>query len=65
MYSGGPLHIGEVIEPLAIAATGLLAFSIRKNKRDLWFSLGALFAQHQAHSLARLVDSRRGVAGLA
>ena len=39
----GPPHIGGLLEPLAIAVTGLLAFFIRKNKRDLWFSLGALF----------------------
>ncbi len=40
----GPPHIGGMLEPLAIAATGLLVFFRRKNKRDLWFSLGALFA---------------------
>ena len=40
----GPPHIGGMLEPLAIAATGLLAFFRRKNKRDLWFSLAALFA---------------------
>ena len=39
----GPPHIGGVLEPLAIAAIGLLAFLLRKNKRDLWFTLGALF----------------------
>jgi hypothetical protein len=39
----GPPHIGGVLEPLAIVATGLLAFFVRKNKRDLRFSLGALF----------------------
>ncbi|MBK8755266.1 MAG: hypothetical protein IPL99_28210 [Candidatus Competibacteraceae bacterium] len=37
-------YIGGVLEPLAIAATGLLTFFMRKNKRDLWFSSGALFA---------------------
>ncbi|MBK8535661.1 MAG: transposase [Candidatus Competibacteraceae bacterium] len=36
-------YIGGVLEPLAIAATGLLTFFMRKNKRDLWFSSGALF----------------------
>jgi hypothetical protein len=40
----GPPHIGGVLEPLAIVATGLLAFFVRKNKRDLRFSLSALFA---------------------
>jgi hypothetical protein len=40
----GPPYIGGVLEPLAIAATGLLTFFMRKNKRDAWFSLGALFA---------------------
>jgi hypothetical protein len=39
----GPPHIGGVLEPSAIAATGLLAFFMRKSKRGLWFSLGALF----------------------
>ena len=38
----GPPHIGGVLEPLAILATGLLAFFARKAKRGLWFSLGAL-----------------------
>ena len=40
----GPPNIGGVLEPLAIAATGLLAFFVRKSKHGLWFSLGALFA---------------------
>ncbi len=40
----GPPHIGGVLEPLAIVATGLLAFFVRKNKRGLWSSLGALLA---------------------
>jgi len=41
----GPPHLGGVLEPLAIAATGLLAFFERKNKRrNLWLSLVALFA---------------------
>jgi hypothetical protein len=40
----GPPHIGGVLEPSAIAATGLLAFLMRKRKRGLWFSLGVLFA---------------------
>ena len=40
----GPPHLGGVLEPSAIAATGLLAFLVRKSKRGLWFSLGALFA---------------------
>ena len=40
----GPAHFGEVLEPSAIAATGLLAFFLRKSKRGLWLSLGALFA---------------------
>ena len=33
-----------VLEPSAIAATGLLAFFLRKSKRGLRLSLGALFA---------------------
>ncbi|MDO9399483.1 MAG: DUF1772 domain-containing protein [bacterium] len=40
----GPPHIGGILEPLTIAATGLLAFFTRKSKRDLWLSFGALFA---------------------
>ncbi len=40
----GPPHIGGFLEPLAVAATGLLAFCTRKNKRELCFSLGALTA---------------------
>ena len=40
----GPPHIGGVLEPSAIAATGLVAFLMRKKERGLWFSLGALFA---------------------
>jgi len=40
----GPPNIGGVLEPLAIAATGLLVFLIRKNKPGFWFSLAALFA---------------------
>ena len=40
----GPPHFGGVLEPSAIAATGLLAFFLRKSKRGLWLSLGALFA---------------------
>ena len=40
----GPPNIGGVLEPLAIAATGLLAFFVRKSKRDMWLSVGALFA---------------------
>ena len=40
----GPPNMGGVIEPFAIAATGLLAFFVRKSKRGLWFCLGALFA---------------------
>lgn len=36
----GPPHIGGMLEPLAIAATGLLAFFRRKHKHPLWFSLG-------------------------
>ncbi|MBL8374649.1 hypothetical protein [Accumulibacter sp.] len=39
----GTPHIGGVLEPLTIATTGLLAFFIRRNKRDLWLSVGALF----------------------
>ena len=38
----GPPHIGGVLEPSAIAATGLLTFFMRKSKRNLWLSLGAL-----------------------
>ena len=37
-------NIGGVLEPLAIAATGVLAFLVRKSERGLWLSLGALFA---------------------
>ena len=33
-----------MLEPSAIAATGLVAFLMRNKKRGLWFSLGALFA---------------------
>jgi hypothetical protein len=40
----GPPHIGGMLEPAAIAATGLLAFLLRRDKRGLWFSLGALGA---------------------
>jgi len=40
----GPPHVGGVLEPSAIAATGLLALLMRKGKRGLWFSLSALFA---------------------
>lgn len=40
----GPPHIGGVLEPLAIVAAGLLAFFVRKGRRGLWLSLGALFA---------------------
>ena len=40
----GPPHIGGVLEPSAITATGLLAFFLRRSKRGLWLSLGALFA---------------------
>ena len=40
----GPPNIGGVLEPLAIAATGLLAFFVRKSKRGMWLSVGALFA---------------------
>ena len=43
-FQWGPPHIGGVLEPAAIAATGLLAFFMRKSKRGLWLSLGALFA---------------------
>ena len=39
----GPPHIGGVLEPLAIAATGLLAFFVRKSKRNLWIYVSALF----------------------
>lgn len=38
----GPPHIGAVLEPLTIAATGALAFFTRKNRREMVFSLGAL-----------------------
>jgi hypothetical protein len=40
----GPPHIGGVVEPSAIVATGLLTFFLRKSKRTLWLTLGALFA---------------------
>ncbi len=38
----GPPHIGGLLEPLAIAAAGLLAFFARKDKREFCFALGAL-----------------------
>lgn len=38
----GPPHIGAVLEPWTIVATGLLAFLVRKNKRDLRFSFRLL-----------------------
>ena len=40
----GPPQIGGFLEPLAIIATGLLAFYIRIATRELCFSLGALLA---------------------
>jgi hypothetical protein len=40
----GPPHFGGVLEPSAIATTGLLAFFLRRSKRGLWLSLGALLA---------------------
>ena len=40
----GPPNIGGMLEPSAIAATGVLAFFLRRSKRGLWLSLGALFA---------------------
>lgn len=38
----GPPHIGGVLEPLAIAASALLAFCMRKNRRQSLLSLAAL-----------------------
>ena len=40
----GPPHLGGMLEPLAIAATGMLAVFVRKNRRTLGLSLGALLA---------------------
>ena len=40
----GPPHVGGVLEPAAILATGLLAFFLRRDRRGLSFALGALFA---------------------
>lgn len=40
----GPPNIGGVLEPLAIVATALLAFFLRKAKHELRFHLGALVA---------------------
>jgi Type II CAAX prenyl endopeptidase Rce1-like len=40
----GPPNNGDVPEPLGIAETGLPALFVRKSKRSLWSSLGALFA---------------------
>jgi len=40
----GPPRFGGVLEPSAIAASGLLAFFLRKSKRALWLSSGALLA---------------------
>lgn len=40
----GPPQVGGFLEPAATAATGLLAFFVRKSKRALWLSLGSLFA---------------------
>lgn len=39
----GPSHVGGVLEPLTIIVTGLVTFFVRKSKRTLLFSLGALF----------------------
>lgn len=38
----GPPHIGGVLEPSAIVATGVLAFFTRRDQRSLWLCLGAL-----------------------
>ena len=40
----GPPQVGGFVEPAAIAATGLLAFFVRKSKRTFLLSLSALFA---------------------
>ncbi|MGB3353460.1 MAG: hypothetical protein WBB00_11875 [Mycobacterium sp.] len=40
----GPPNIGGVLEPMAIAATALLAFFARKTRPESLFYLGALFA---------------------
>ena len=40
----GPPHIGGVLDPQRSPQPALLAFFMRKSKRGLWFSLGALFA---------------------
>lgn len=39
-----PPNVGGALEPLAIAATALVAFFGRSDKRTLWLTLGALFA---------------------
>lgn len=39
----GPPQLGGFLEPLAIAATGLLAVFLRKRRRDRWLTLAALF----------------------
>jgi hypothetical protein len=38
----GPPQIGGLLEPAAIALTGLLAILLRKRRRDLWRTLAAL-----------------------
>jgi hypothetical protein len=38
----GPPQIGGLLEPAAIALTGLLAILLRKRGRDLWRTLAAL-----------------------
>jgi Domain of unknown function (DUF1772) len=40
----GPPHLGGVLEPSAIAATGLLAYVRRRSRRGPWLTLGALLA---------------------
>lgn len=37
----GPPHIGGMLEPLAIVATGSLVFFLRHSARGLWLSLAA------------------------
>lgn len=38
----GPPHIGGMLEPLAIVATGSLVYFLRHSARGLWLSLAAL-----------------------
>ncbi len=40
----GPPHVGGMLEPLAVVATGLLAFFMRRHRRNRWLNAGSLFA---------------------